>query len=94
MPRIQKNADQTITLPTDFLVRRGQTAPREYWLDEREGSLLLHPRVPDIQKLYIEATTGCNLQCTTCIRNEWSDPLAPMKKSTFDRIVACLDEIA
>jgi Fe-coproporphyrin III synthase len=91
MPRVKKDKDQNITLPADFLERRGQLAPREYWLDEREGSLLLHPRVPDVKKLYIEATTGCNLQCTTCIRNEWSDPLAPMKKATFDKILASLD---
>lgn len=63
----------------------------EYWLDEREGDLLLHPRIPDVNKLYIEATTGCNLQCSTCIRNEWSDPLAPMQKSTFEKIVESLD---
>lgn len=91
MPRISKNKDQTITLPTDFLERRGQLGACEFWLDEREGDLLLHPRIPDVEKLYIEATTGCNLQCSTCIRNEWSDPLAPMKESTFRQIVASLD---
>jgi Fe-coproporphyrin III synthase len=93
MPRVSKDINQNINLPVDFMNRRDQTGAMDYWLDEREGSLLLHPRVPNIQKLYIEATTGCNLQCVTCIRNEWSDPLAPMKQSTFQNIVKSLDDL-
>ena len=54
------------------------------------GELILHPRTPNVHKLYIEATTDCNLQCRTCIRNVWSDPEEAMKMDTFDRIVESL----
>ena len=90
MPKIIKNAENSIVLPQDFLDRRHVPARVEYWLDEREGDLLLRPRLPDAQKLYIEATTGCNLQCRTCIRNIWSDPIASMKAATFQKILDCL----
>lgn len=91
MPKIIKNADNAIRLPEDFLLRRHIPAHSEYWLDEREGDLVLHPRRPDARKLYIEATTGCNLQCITCIRNVWTDPLAPMSSRTFQAILDGLD---
>jgi radical SAM superfamily enzyme YgiQ (UPF0313 family) len=78
MPLITKNSDNRIQLPADFMARRHTAPDANYWLYERNGEMVLLPRVPDARKLYIEATTGCNLQCRTCIRNVWSDPLAQM----------------
>jgi tungsten cofactor oxidoreducase radical SAM maturase len=90
MPKIIKNPQNEIKLPEDFLQRRHLPEHMEFWLDEREGDIVLHPRRPDARKLYIEATTGCNLQCRTCIRNVWSDPQAQMKWETFENILASL----
>ncbi len=91
MPKIIQEANGNLNLPRSFLDRRQVSAGAEYWLNEREGDLILHPRVPDARKLYIEVTTGCNLQCSTCIRNVWGDPIAPMKQTTFENILASLD---
>lgn len=76
-----------LQLPQDFLRRRHLPDNQAFWLDERDGSLILHPRRSDAKKLYIEATTGCNLQCRTCIRNIWSDPDENMSRQTFERII-------
>jgi MoaA/NifB/PqqE/SkfB family radical SAM enzyme len=62
-------------------------------LDERNGELILHPCLPDIQKLYIEPTTACNLECRTCIRNTWGDPNQHMSMRTFQHIVDSLDAL-
>jgi tungsten cofactor oxidoreducase radical SAM maturase len=91
MPKIVTDDQGRLALPEDFRQRRRLAAQAEYWLDEREGELILHPRVPDARKLYIEATSGCNLQCRTCIRNVWSDPQAKMPMELFQRIVDSLD---
>ncbi len=91
MPKIVTDDQGRVALPEDFRQRRRLAAHAEYWLDEREGELILHPRVPDARKLYIEATSGCNLQCRTCIRNVWSDPQAKMPMELFQRIVDSLD---
>jgi tungsten cofactor oxidoreducase radical SAM maturase len=93
MPIVRHDNHQGITLPQDFLQRRHLSAGREYWLDEREGDLILHPRLPDVKKIYIEATTGCNLQCRTCIRNVWSDPLSRMSPDTFQHIIENLADL-
>lgn len=91
MPLIQTDDQGNLNLPESFTTRRRMPANLSYWLDEREGDLILHPRLPNVHKLYIEATTGCNLQCKTCIRNVWSDPNEAMSRATFERTLASLD---
>jgi Fe-coproporphyrin III synthase len=93
MPKIIKDTQNRIELPQDFLQRRHLPDQMEYWLDEHDGDIILHSRLPDAQKLYIEATTGCNLQCKTCIRNVWSDPIASMEKETFQAILNGMDAL-
>ncbi|HNT56045.1 MAG TPA: radical SAM protein, partial [Anaerolineaceae bacterium] len=90
MPKITADASGRLTLPPDFLARRHMPAQAEYWLDERQGDLILHPATPDAQKLYIEATTGCNLHCRTCIRNIWGDPIALITETTFASLLESL----
>ncbi len=82
-----------LTLPGSFLQRRHISPDIEYWLDEREGDLILHPRLPDVRKLYIQPTTGCNLHCRTCIRNVWDEHEAQMPMNTFHRLVESLDRL-
>ena len=91
MPIVPTDANGKALLPESFLQRRRFPPEVEFWLNEREGNLILHPRLPDARKVYIEVTTGCNLQCRTCIRNVWSDPIALMSADTFERILESLD---
>ena len=90
MPKLTPDEHGRFHLPADFLTRRRLDPQAEYWLDERDGDLILHPCRPDVRKLYIEVTTACNLNCQTCIRHSWVDPSAHMKRETFERILADL----
>ena len=76
MSKVTMNIKKGVVLPEDFLQRRHLPENLDYWLTERNGELILHPCLPEAAKLYIEPTTGCNLQCRTCIRNIWTDPIA------------------
>lgn len=87
MPIVRSDEEGRLILPAEFLARRHIPPQSEYWLDERDGDIILHPRRPDVRKLYIEPTTGCNLQCRTCIRNVWEDPISLMPMELFDAIV-------
>jgi Fe-coproporphyrin III synthase len=93
MPAIKRREDGSIALPEDFLRRRHLPARMEFWLDERNGDLILHPRLPDALKLYIEPTTACNLECRTCIRHTWSDPISHMSMATFRNLEAGLRDL-
>ena len=93
MPVITTDDQGRIILPDSFLNRRHIPVNMEYWLDERDGELILHPRQPNTRKLYIEPTTRCNLNCVTCIRNAWHDPQEHMTWETFTRILDSLDRL-
>jgi MoaA/NifB/PqqE/SkfB family radical SAM enzyme len=45
----------------------------------------------ELAKLYIEPTSCCNLECRTCVRNVWDEPLGVMADETFSRILAGLE---
>lgn len=70
-------------LPESVLDSQRLAESDGFWVEERDGELLLHPRLPDLQKLYVEPTTACNLTCRTCIRNVWSDPVGSMSEQTW-----------
>lgn len=93
MPKVSIDEHGRLILPNAFLERRHISPNTEYWLDGREGDLILLPRLPDIRKLYIEPTTGCNLHCRTCIRNVWEDTVEPMNQSTFRQLLESLDQL-
>jgi MoaA/NifB/PqqE/SkfB family radical SAM enzyme len=44
-----------------------------------------------LRKLYIEPTNLCNLDCLTCMRNDWNEPMGKMSKHVFKKIVEGLD---
>ncbi len=88
MPKVTiSNHNRGLILPEDFMRRRHFPDTMEFWLDEREGDLVLHPCLPDARKLYIEVTTDCNLRCKTCIRHTWNDPVEEMSEDTFKAIL-------
>lgn len=93
MPKVRIDDQGRLVLPNEFLDRRHISPNTEYWLDGREGDLMLLPRLPDVRKLYIEPTTGCNLHCRTCIRNVWEDTVEQMPQSTFRQLLESLGQL-
>ena len=93
MPKITTDKDGCLRLPEDFMRRRRLPPGIEWWLDQREGALILLPRLPDLRKLYVEPTTACNLNCRTCIRNTWEDPEQHMEMGVFRQLVAQMEAL-
>lgn len=60
---------------------------------KKKGCFKILPRVPDLKKLYIEVTTKCNLDCITCVRHSWQDPLEIMTMETFHKIIDSLSDL-
>jgi tungsten cofactor oxidoreducase radical SAM maturase len=88
--KISLDQESNLKIPPAFLQRRNLPTPLDFWLFEREGEPILLPRLPNLRKLYIEVTTGCNLQCRFCMRNIWDDPIALMTRDIFDAVAARL----
>ena len=93
MPKVKADDRGRLVLPDEFLKRRHIPPNTEYWLNGREGDLILHPCLPDARKLYVEPTTNCNLHCRTCIRNIWEEAESQMSMNTFQQMVENLTEL-
>lgn len=46
-----------------------------------------------LSKVYIEPTNGCNLNCSTCVRNSWDEPVGIMKIETYRKLIDSLRKI-
>jgi MoaA/NifB/PqqE/SkfB family radical SAM enzyme len=47
-----------------------------------------------LAKLYIEPTNQCNLDCRTCVRNTWTEPMGKMSMETFDMILKGIQDFS
>ncbi|HPJ70795.1 MAG TPA: radical SAM protein [Candidatus Mcinerneyibacteriales bacterium] len=41
----------------------------------------------DFKKIYVELTNKCNLDCRTCMRNSWEEPMGIMEGDLFNRLM-------
>jgi MoaA/NifB/PqqE/SkfB family radical SAM enzyme len=62
-------------------------------LDESGNFVRMHRPPTQLTKVYIEPTVSCNLDCITCFRNDWDQPIGSMSEATFERILAGLQEM-
>jgi MoaA/NifB/PqqE/SkfB family radical SAM enzyme len=76
-----------LILSPDIVSRFGLKPGVEIRIDEEVNGLCLHRPVTHLAKVYIEPTNACNLECRTCIRNIWDEPVGQMSSKTFDRII-------
>ncbi len=63
-------------------------------VDETAKGPRLRLPVTHLKKVYVEPTNRCNLDCRTCMRNSWDEPLGQMSRETFARIIEGLKRIS
>lgn len=56
-------------------------------LDLDANTVRLHRPVTQLNKVYIEPTNWCNIECRTCMRNNWTVDTGFLSADTFDRIL-------
>jgi MoaA/NifB/PqqE/SkfB family radical SAM enzyme len=76
-----------LVLPVEVAKQFGLKKGTKTHMEKRSNGLHLRPPVTRLSKIYIEPTNRCNLECRTCIRNIWDEPLGEMSSATFARIV-------
>jgi len=55
-----------------------------------EKNSLIGSDLDRLARIYVEPTNRCNLDCRTCMRHGWEEPLGFMEFSLFEKIVADL----
>lgn len=90
--RAYVDAEGRLVLPPEVAVHYGLRPGAEVWLEEGTHALRLRRPVTHLAKVYVEPTNRCNLECRTCIRNVWDEPLGQMSTATFARLLDGLRE--
>jgi len=76
-----------LVLPPEVIASYGLKPGAKVRLDEGSNFLRMHQPITHLTKVYIEPTVACNLDCITCFRNDWDQPMGRMSESTFANIL-------
>ena len=82
-----------LILPPDVVANMDcNLAPKSAWM-KADNFVRMHRPVTHLTKVYIEPTVACNLDCITCFRNAWDQPIGRMSEETFESILTGLREL-
>lgn len=56
-------------------------------LEDNMNGVHLRRPVSHLARIYIEPTNRCNLECVTCMRHSWNEPLEEMDSGVFTQII-------
>ncbi|MFU8793994.1 MAG: radical SAM protein, partial [Dethiobacteria bacterium] len=63
----------------------------DYVVDENSGEIILHKIGAGLKKIYLEPSARCNLQCITCMRQQWPNvPDGEMDMKLFEQLLSQL----
>ncbi len=82
-----------LVLPPEAAAKLGLVPGAQLRVEEATNSLRLHRPLNHLAKIYIEPTDACNIECVTCFRNAWDEPMGRMSDETFEAILAGLREL-
>lgn len=89
----QVDEDGRLRLPPELANKFGLTPGAKMRLEIRENAIYLHRPATHLAKLYIEFTNHCNIDCLTCMRNNWDVEMGFMAEDTFASLLGSLKEI-
>ncbi|PKO12794.1 MAG: hypothetical protein CVU39_21910 [Chloroflexi bacterium HGW-Chloroflexi-10] len=84
---IQLDDQNHLVLPPEILQKYGLSSGSVVRLQQTDTGFTLSRSTASLAKVYVEATNICNLDCSTCMRNVWDEPLGKMDESTFARVL-------
>jgi MoaA/NifB/PqqE/SkfB family radical SAM enzyme len=74
-----------IVLPEAIAKKYGLNPGSRIRIRSNDRGLEVGRPITHLRKVYIEPTNQCNLDCVTCIRHSWDEPLGTMSSETFSR---------
>jgi len=82
--------DGNLKIPAELARGLGFVPSARVKVGRLADRLVLHRATSHLARVYIEPTTACNLNCRTCIRHVWDEPVGRMDEETFRRILESL----
>lgn len=90
---IQLDEQGHLILPQDVLQKYGLVPGSVSRVEISEYGLALSHSSDRLDTVYVEPTNTCNLDCLTCMRNVWKEPLGKMSTQTFEKIMQGVQSI-
>lgn len=86
------NVDENgrLQLPPDIATQYGIEPGSRLRLEVTSHGIKLHRPVTHLAKIYLEPTNRCNIDCRTCMRQNWDVAMGTMSAETFAAIKASL----
>ena len=82
-----------LIIPQEVAENYGLKPGSKVRLDEGDNFVRMHRPITQLNKIYIEPTVDCNLDCITCFRNDWDQPIGRMNDETFAIILEGLKSL-
>lgn len=76
-----------LILPPEIVRQYGLVSGASGRLDQTENGITFSRSTASLTQVYVEATNTCNLDCRTCTRNVWDEPLGNLSRETFSSIL-------
>jgi len=73
--------------------RWGLTPETEFRIEETADGLILRRADPALAKVIVEPTSACNLNCRTCVRHSWDEPIGSMSLAAYQELIAGLRNV-
>jgi MoaA/NifB/PqqE/SkfB family radical SAM enzyme len=86
----QVDADGRLIIPAEIAARYGLHSGAQVAIEASANEFHVLRPVSHLAKVYIEPTSICNLDCVTCMRNVWDEPLGRMSEVTFSHVLDSL----
>lgn len=85
---VSVDAEGRLEIPPEVARRHGFTPGSRVWVESGESGLaVLHRPVSALARVYVEPTNACNLDCRTCVRHVWDEPLGTMQPDVFGQVL-------
>lgn len=81
------DSEGNLRIPSELVRAMGLEPGSRVKLGQLRDRLVIQRPIARLARVYIEPTTACNLQCRTCMRNVWDEPIGHMEWRTFSRIL-------
>jgi MoaA/NifB/PqqE/SkfB family radical SAM enzyme len=75
--------DGSLKIPAAVARQLGFVPGARVKLGRLADRLVLHRPTGHLARIYVEPTTACNLQCRTCMRQVWQEPIGHMPPEPF-----------
>jgi MoaA/NifB/PqqE/SkfB family radical SAM enzyme len=82
-----------IHLPPEIAERYGYCSGASIAVSEMPDGLFIHRPPQGLRKIYLEPTNLCNLNCSTCVRQDWRDPQGMMEMEAYEGLIRQLPEL-